>query len=116
MYEKAWEAHQKLGVSLIISAMTGFSSENFCILTLFDKVKAISIAKFVLGSVNCRFSNSYTVMAIHTSSQELTLAQIQYFARVHVHQPLDYKNLSYWVACVCFHYQHEYKDMIWRTK
>ena len=111
IYECTWEAHQKISLYPIISTASGLPQANFCILTLYDKLKAVSLGKFILGSYNSRYKSSYMVMVAHpTRCDELHLARIEYFAKVCAVQTLNEVCFSIWIACVRFHFQHEYRE------
>lgn len=121
VFESPWESHEKQELQQVISRLSNQSPAQFNILTLFDKVKEITIGKFVLGSVHSRFSSSYMVMATHPSSKESCLSQVHYFARVHANHLSGNVTSSYWIACVCFYYCHEMKlwfggpNEVWST-
>lgn len=122
VYESTWETHQKMSLLPLISAITGLPQENFQILTLFNKIKAVSIGKFVLGSFNSRYKSSYMVIVSHPGcSNELHLARIEYIAKVGTVQPMTRTTSDFWVACVRFHFQHEYQawfggpNEVWST-
>lgn len=81
--------------------ITGLPQENYEILTLFNRMKAISIGKFVLGSFNSRYKSSYMVIVSHPAhSNELYLARIEYFATVCIVQPLT-RTTSDFLGCLC---------------
>ena len=80
--ECSWEAHQKASLYTVITAITG--QENFTILTLYNKAKALSVGKYIISSVQSRFTTSCNVLVYGNPSHpnELHLAKIEFFARL----------------------------------
>ena len=106
--EAAWQQHQKQSLACIVHSILGHN--DYVLLTLYEKCKALSIAGFVLGSARSRFTTKFHVMAFHPQcANKLCLARIEHFSK------LDIKNnqhdciLSIWTACVSFFDEHPCK-------
>lgn len=107
--EFAWLPHQKEALRLVTMELLGH--DNFTILTLFKKCKAISICGFVIGSKNSRYTTSSHVMTIHPGHPYTPhLARIEFFAQVDLELTVGNEaNVSHWIACVSYHFEHRCK-------
>ena len=119
VFECSWETHLKASLRSVVAAV--LELDNFTILALYMKVKALSIGRFIVSSIHSRFTTSCTVMVVHPSHpDELHLAKIEYFAKVAV-QPESGAVCSIWTACVQFHHNHQCKvwfggpTQVWAT-
>ena len=108
VHEIAWEKHQKQGLNGLVTSQVGH--EDYMILTLYEKVTALSANGFVLGSTSSRFVTTSHVMASHPEHPGvLHLAKIEHFAKIDVRDNMNNANYSIWTACVSFYYEHECK-------
>ena len=73
VFESSWESHQKLTLHSVVAMAYG--GTNFTVLTLYKKVKALSVGRFIISSIHSRLTTSCTVMVYHPSQpNELHLA------------------------------------------
>ena len=105
LIEIAWLTHEKEALCPIAEAFVGH--DNYNILALFQKCKALSFGDFVIGSCSSRYTTSSHVMAKHPSNLGTHLAKIEFFAKVDIQQRAG--PVSCWIAAVSFYFQHEYK-------
>ena len=107
--ECAWLPHQKEALRSLIRVTKLVGHNNYTILTLFQKCKALSHGEFFIGSHKSRYTTSSHVMVqhpIHPSSSHL--ARIEFFARVDIQEFASQdSNLSYWVAVISLYFPHE---------
>ncbi len=105
--EVAWEPHQKHILCKFLTSLLGH--RNFSLLTLYQKVSAIMIGGFVLGSNTSRFLTKAHVMALHPRFSDQThLAEIENFAKLDVKIESN-STISIWTASVKYYFEHDCK-------
>lgn len=108
--ECAWLPHQMESLLPISTRILGHN--NYSILTLYQKCKALSHGRFVIGSHKSRYTTSSHVMSKHPQNPNNShLVRIEFFAKVDIQQVASgQSNLSFWVAVVSLYFQHEQRQ------
>ena len=57
VFECSWETDQKSSLHRVVATITGLN--DFTVLTLYMKAKALSVGRFIVSSVHSRFTTSY---------------------------------------------------------
>ena len=108
--ECAWLPHQMQSLLPVASNYVGHN--DYSILTLHLKCKALSLGSFVIGSHKSRYTTSSHVMAKDPRNPSNShLVRIEYFTRVDMHQIGESGSYcSFWVAVASLYFQHEKRD------
>ena len=109
VHESTWLPHQKEVLRHTVRGLVGH--DDFFLLSLYQKCKAISVGGTIIGASNSRYTTSAHVMALHPRQLEaLHLAKVQYLARVDVKLTSgEEQNVSYWFAAASFYHEHQCK-------